>query len=59
MSVEPQGEHVRKAVKFVSAERKYSTEKTVKQLVDEACLKFDLSPKEAGYVTRFLLENAV
>ncbi len=59
MSLHPQGEHVRNAVKFVSDERKYDAEKSVKQLVDEACLKFDLSPKEADYVKRFLLDNAV
>lgn len=54
MSIMPDGEEIRKAVKFVSDERKYNTGRKTSELVQEACLKFDLSPAEAEYLTRLL-----
>jgi hypothetical protein len=57
MSIQPDGEEIRKAVKWVSEERKYNPGKNVNTLVEEACLKFDLSPKEADFLLRTLLEN--
>jgi len=55
MSIQPDGEEIRKAVKWVSEERKYNPDKTINTLVEEACLKFDLSPKEADFLARTLL----
>ncbi|MBW2602790.1 MAG: hypothetical protein JRE28_00545 [Deltaproteobacteria bacterium] len=57
MGIQPKGEDLRKAVKWVSEERKYNSEKEVKAIVQEACMKFDLSPKDADYLLRFLLEK--
>ncbi len=56
MSIQPQGEDLRKAVKWVSDERTYSPGKELKALIDEACTKFDLSPKDAEFLRRSLLE---
>ena len=43
MSIQPKGEDLRRAVKWVSEERTYNSEKDVKAIVQEACMKFDLS----------------
>ena len=57
MTIQPKGEDLRKAVKWVSGERKYNTEKEVKALIEEACMKFDLSPMDADFLLRTLLEQ--
>ena len=57
MSIQPDGEDLRKAVKWISEERKYGPEKKPIKLVEEACLKFDLSPRDAEYLTNFVLNG--
>jgi hypothetical protein len=57
MSVQPKSENFRKAFKWVAEERKFSPGKEVKALVEEAGLKFNLSPKEAEFLMRTLLEE--
>ena len=57
MSIQPNGEDLRKAVKWVSEERIYNSEKDVKTIVQEACIKFDLSPKDANFLLHHLLEK--
>ena len=57
MTIQPTGEDLRKAVKWVSEERKYNPEKEVKKLIEEACMKFDLSPVDADFLLRHLLEQ--
>jgi hypothetical protein len=57
MSIQPSGEDLRKAVKWVSQERQFNPGKELKVLVEEACMKFDLSPKDADFLLRQLLEQ--
>jgi hypothetical protein len=57
MTIHPKGEDLRKAVKWVSEERKYSKEKKLKVLIEEACMKFDLSPMDADFLLRKLCEQ--
>ena len=52
-TVQPQGEDLRKAVKWISDERQYGDPKTLLKLIEEASLKFDLSPMDADYLTNF------
>jgi hypothetical protein len=52
-TVQPEGEDLRKAVKWISEERKYNPEAKLPKLVEEACLKFDLSPMDAEYLLNF------
>ena len=52
-TVEPGGEDLRKAVKWISEERQYGTEKPLIKLVEEASLKFDLSPMDTEYLINF------
>lgn len=57
MSIQPTGEDLRKAVKWVSDERKYNPGKELKAVLQEACMKFDLSPKDADFLLSKLLEH--
>jgi hypothetical protein len=57
MTIQPKGEDLRKAVKWVSGERKYNPEKKLKALIEEACMKFDLSPMDADFLLRTLCEQ--
>ena len=53
-TVQPEGEDLRKAVKWISEERKYGAEKKVSKLIEEAGLKFNLSPMDAEYLAKLL-----
>lgn len=52
-TVQPEGEDLRKAVKWISEERKYNPESKLAKLIEEACMKFDLSPMDAEYLLNF------
>ncbi len=52
-TIQPEGENLRKAVKWISEEHKYNPEIKYSKLIEEACLKFNLSPKEAEYLAKF------
>jgi hypothetical protein len=53
MNILPEGESLRKAVKWVDEEHRDQPAKALNALVQEACLKFDLSPKDATFLDRF------
>ncbi len=57
MSLMPEGELLRKAVKWVSDERRAHPGKNIDQLIEQASLIFDLPPKDAEFLARFLREN--
>ncbi len=57
MSILPEGEELRRAVKWVSEQRTEKPEKKLSDIIDEACLKFDLSPKDAAFLLRFVTEK--
>jgi hypothetical protein len=57
MSIQPQGDNIRNAVKWISAERKENASANLAKLVDEACLKFNLSPKDGEFLRRFVQEE--
>lgn len=52
-TVQPEGEDLRKAVKWISEERQYNPEARLSKLIQKACLKFDLSPMDAEYLQNF------
>jgi hypothetical protein len=56
-TVQPKGEDLRKAVKWISEKRMYESATDDRKLIDEACAKFNLSPKDAEYLHRFVKEN--
>ncbi len=54
MSILPQGEELRKAVKWISDKKQYESETDLHKLIQQASLKFNLSPKEESYLERFI-----
>jgi hypothetical protein len=53
----PEGEDLRKATRWISEERSVYPQKTATELIEEACLKFDLSPMDAEFIQRFVREK--
>lgn len=49
----PDGEDIRRAVKWVSAHLQENSEQPVQSLVREAIFKFDLSPRDADFLINF------
>lgn len=57
MSIQPKGEHIRRAIKFVSEERKYHETKPLSKILEEASIRFNLSPMEVDWLERFMTEK--
>jgi hypothetical protein len=55
-TIQPEGESLRKAVKWIAEEQKAGSTKTRRQLMEEASLTFNLTPMEAEYLSRSLKE---
>ncbi|HYA02871.1 MAG TPA: hypothetical protein VEI04_07135 [Syntrophobacteria bacterium] len=55
----PQGESVRKAVKWISEKRQHEPETCgpLATLVEQASQKFDLSPKDQDFLFRFFAKK--
>jgi hypothetical protein len=52
-TIMPEGESIRKAVKWVDESRQSEPGKSVTGLIQEACVTFDLSPLEAEFLQKF------
>lgn len=57
MSILPEGEQLRRAVKWISDERTENLGADLSKLIGQACLKFDLAPKDADFLVKFLSEK--
>ncbi len=53
-SVQPQGDQLKKAVKWISEKRKEYPDINLAKLVDDASLQYDLSPKDSEFLLRFV-----
>ena len=53
MSILPEGEDLRKAVTWISEERQTDPNANLSKLIQSACMKFDLSPKDAEFLDKF------
>ena len=53
MSIQPEGEDLRKAVKWISEIRELEPGKNVQALIEQASIKFNLSPKDETFLFRF------
>lgn len=51
-TIQPKGENLRKAVKWISEERQYHPGRNYRSIIEEACLKFNLSPMDAAYLNK-------
>ncbi|MBW1997069.1 MAG: hypothetical protein JRJ29_03785 [Deltaproteobacteria bacterium] len=52
-SLQPKGERVKKAIKWISDTRAHEQEASLSGLIQRACLKFNLSPKEEEFLRNF------
>lgn len=57
MSIQPEGEKLRKAMRWISSERQEHPDQALTPLVDQACLIFNLTPLEAESLTRMLIRG--
>ena len=57
MSILPEGEQLRRAVKWISDMRSEHPEAKLFTLIEEACLRFDLSPKDQELLAHFITEQ--
>ncbi|RMH77996.1 MAG: hypothetical protein D6681_20455 [Calditrichaeota bacterium] len=53
----PEGEALRKAVKWISGKLQENPDTPIMQLVNEATLRFDLTPKDGEFLIRFYKEK--
>lgn len=51
------GAPLKNAIVWVSEQKELFKNKKVSKIVDEACLKFDLSPKDSEFLVRFEKEQ--
>ena len=56
-SIQPQGENIRKAIKWISEERQAGTATSNNRLVEQAAVKFNLSPNEVEFLIKFVKEQ--
>jgi hypothetical protein len=56
--VMPKGENVRKAVKWISENLKEDPDQPVQKLINDAVLRFDLSPGDSELVINFYKKNS-
>ena len=52
MSIQPDGEDIRRAVKWIAEERAADPQRPLGELIEAACLEFDLSPLAEEYLLR-------
>lgn len=58
MSILPEGEQLRKAIKWISDEREYHPGSALFTLIEKACLKFDLPPKDGEFLMHFFTDES-
>lgn len=58
-TVIPEGENIKRAIKWVSINIEEDGNQPVKQLVQKAIFKFDLSPKDADFLAGFFRNHQV
>jgi hypothetical protein len=56
-TIMPEGDELRNAVKWISEKRKKEPDIKIHKLVDEAGMRFNLSPKDAAFLLRFCKEE--
>jgi hypothetical protein len=52
-TIMPESEHVQKAIKWVSTNLEEKDSHSLKKLIQDAILKFDLSPKDSDFLMNF------
>lgn len=52
MGIQPQGDHLRNAVKWISEQRKENPDASLQHLIEKAGVMFNLSPKDEIYLSQ-------
>jgi len=52
-TIQPKGEQLRQAIKWISAERQENENRSIPRLIEEAALRFNLSPKDEEFLRSF------
>lgn len=52
-TIQPKGENIRQAIRWISQQREDYPEKTTSNLIQEACMRFNLTPKDEIYLDSF------
>ena len=52
MGIQPQGDNIRNAVKWISEQRKDNPEASLQSLIEKAGVMFNLSPKDEIFLAR-------
>ena len=52
-TIQPKGEKLRQAVRWISEQRLEDENRKIPQLIQEAALQFNLSPKDEEFLTSF------
>ena len=52
-TIMPESEALKRAVKWISEQLKSDENQSVKRLINEAILRFDLDPKQSNYLYHF------
>ncbi len=55
MDIQPEGEQLRKAIRWVSGRREEDPGAELFALLQEASIRFDLSPKDGDLLTHFFM----
>jgi hypothetical protein len=57
MNIMPQGEDLRKAVQWISGQRRDEPSMPLQKVIEAACIKFNLSPMDALYLQNWVKEK--
>ena len=57
-TIEPQGEPLRKSIKWISDQLNQYENIPIKRLVQEAIFRFNLSPKDADFLIQFYKDRS-
>ena len=55
MCIHPEGEPLKKAIAWISEQRKDDSSLNVNALIEKACIMFDLTPKDEAFLYRTLV----
>ncbi len=53
----PEGENLRKAVKWISEKRKADPDQDMLSLAEKASIRFDLTPGDSDFLSRFVMTD--
>lgn len=56
-TIQPKDEKIKEAIKWISGERSGSENTDLTRLINNATMRFDLSPKEEEFLISFYKEN--